>query len=437
MINDLFRTYKKIIILLLLLLCSVVFWFYGCRHQQRGQKIVVEWDKKALEGTNGYCYKFKTENCTGSVVFGVAGYVARDKEMPVTLKIRSTDKSFAGVMKVTLPGENGKGIAYQSAIRCQRSEEQTITLNVPQLGNPSVICFEIKDSFGVTQLSENVSFSDKKNKEEESSGQSESLIGVLSSQSRQLSYLNSIEVGEESEEDIRMITFSRKSFPQSVEAFQGLDGIIIDSFDTGQLSKEQKRALRKWVKKSGGKLLLTGGSQQEGSKDSLEGIGKNFGIVQEGVEVSTLPDLEGEESGQELSILMSTLEFSKKYTWNSYKNLNPAIAYTAVVGAGRVSVLRFSLSNISYLQWSGRDKMTSTVMTHFLEKDNEMESSDTSLWYVKKSLYAFMKSQLPNTFYYGVFFICYILMLVMIAYYYLRKIKKREYIWIVVPVLEI
>ena len=437
MINDLFRTYKKIIILLLLLLCSVVFWFYGCRHQQRGQKIVVEWDKKTLEGTNGYCYKFKTENCTGSVVFGVAGYVARDKEMPVTLKIRSTDKSFAGVMKVTLPGENGKGIAYQSAIRCQHSEEQTITLNVPQLGNPSVICFEIKDSFGVTQLSENVSFSDKKNKEEESSGQSESLIGVLSSQSRQLSYLNSIEVGEESEEDIRMITFSRKSFPQSVEAFQGLDGIIIDSFDTGQLSKEQKRALRKWVKKSGGKLLLTGGSQQEGSKDSLEGIGKNFGIVQEGVEVSTLPDLEGEESGQELSILMSTLEFSKKYTWNSYKNLNPAIAYTAVVGAGRVSVLRFSLSNTSYLQWSGRDKMTSTVMTHFLEKDNEMESSDTSLWYVKKSLYAFMKSQLPNTFYYGVFFICYILMLVMIAYYYLRKIKKREYIWIVVPVLAI
>ena len=338
-------------------------------------------------------------------------------------------------MKVTLPGENGKGIAYQSAIRCQRSEEQTITLNVPQLGNPSVICFEIKDSFGVTQLSENVSFSDKKNKEEESSGQSESLIGVLSSQSRQLSYLNSIEVGEESEEDIRMITFSRKSFPQSVEAFQGLDGIIIDSFDTGQLSKEQKRALRKWVKKSGGKLLLTGGSQQEGSKDSLEGIGKNFGIVQEGVEVSTLPDLEGEESGQELSILMSTLEFSKKYTWNSYKNLNPAIAYTAVVGAGRVSVLRFSLSNTSYLQWSGRDKMTSTVMTHFLEKDNEMESSDTSLWYVKKALYAFMKSQLPNTFFYGVFFIFYILLMVTIAYYYLCKIKKREYIWIIVPVL--
>ena len=114
-----------------------------------------------------------------------------------------------------------------------------------------------------------------------------------------------------------MITFSRKSFPQSVEAFQGLDGIIIDSFDTGQLSKEQKRALRKWVKKSGGKLLLTGGSQQEGSKDSLEGIGKNFGIVQEGVEVSTLPDLEGEESGTGAFDSYEYVGVFKKYTWNS------------------------------------------------------------------------------------------------------------------------
>ena len=48
MINDLFRTYKKIILLLLVLLCSVVFWFYGCRHQQRSQSEVVEWNKKTM-----------------------------------------------------------------------------------------------------------------------------------------------------------------------------------------------------------------------------------------------------------------------------------------------------------------------------------------------------------------------------------------------------
>ena len=94
MINDLFRTYKKIILLLLVLLCSVVFWFYGCRHQQRSQSEVVEWNKKTIKGTNGYCYKFKTSNCTGTVTFGAAGYVAKDKEMPVTLDIFAAEKEF-------------------------------------------------------------------------------------------------------------------------------------------------------------------------------------------------------------------------------------------------------------------------------------------------------------------------------------------------------
>lgn len=435
MINDLFRTYKKIIILLLVLLCSVVFWFYGCRHQQRGQKTVVEWDKATLKGTNGYQYKFKTKNCTGNVVFGVAGYVAKDKVMPVTLHIRSTEKSFTGVMKVTLPGENGKGIAYQSAVKCSANQEETVILNVPQLGNPSVICFEIMDSFGVTQLTENISFTDKKSQNDSSNGETELLLGVLSDQPKQLSYLNKLEADkEDNTESIKIVSFSQGSFPENIQKFQGLDGMIIDSFDTSQLSNMQKSALRKWVKKSGGKLLIAGGSQKE---NPLEGIGKWFGITEEGVGVSSIHMSDGEDSSQELLLLMSNLNFSSKYTWNSYGTFEPAIAYTAQVGQGSVSVLRFSLANGAFLQWGARDSLASDVLTHFLEKDNDTASSDTSLWYVKKALYAFMKSQLPNTFYYGVFFIFYILLIVTIAYYYLRKIKKREYIWIVVPVLAI
>lgn len=434
MINDLFRTYKKIIILLLILLCSVVFWFYGCRHQQRGQKTVVEWNKTQLKGTNGYQYQFKTKNCKGSVVFGVAGYVAKDKVMPVTLKICSADKNFTGVMKITLPGENGKGIAYQSAVKCSADREETIVLNVPQLGNPSAVCFEIMDSFGVNQLSENVSFADKKTKNA-TYDEAGSIIGVLSNQPKKLSYLNNIEVGENGEtENVKIVTFSREYFPDNVEEFQGLDGIIIDSFDTGQLSYAQKHALKKWVKKAGGKLLLTGGDAR---KDSLEELGKNFGIVQEGVGVSSLhfSDADTDGSAQELLILMSNLKFSEKYIWDSYGNVDPAIDYTAKVGEGKVSVMRFGLTNTAFLQWNARDKMVSAILTHFLEKDKDTSGSDTSLWYIKKALYAFRKSQLPNTFYYGVFFIFYILLIVTIAYYYLRKIKKREYIWIVVPVL--
>lgn len=432
MINDLFRTYKKIIVLLLVLLCSVVFWFYGCRHQERSQNELTEWNKETIKGTNGYCYKFKTKSCTGTVTFGVAGYVARDKEMPVTLNIRSVDKSFTGVMKVTLPGEKGKGIAYQSAIKCKAGEKEKIVLNVPQLGNPSGICFEIMDSFGVTQLSQEVSFSGEKSQNTDSYDQSENLIGVLSNQSAELSYLNSVLIGEDNEEEsVKIISYAKESFPESEEEFQGMDGVIIDSFDTKTLSQKQKDALKNWVK-DGGRLLITGGSQTE---DPIEGIGKNFGIEQKNVSVSELHLSEEDNLSQELPVLMSNLNFSEKYEWTAYNSFDPEVGYMASVGSGTVSVLRFSLSNRAFLQWNARDKAVRKILMHFLGKDIDTGNSDTSLWYVKKALYAFMKSQLPNTFYYGVFFIFYILLMVTIAYYYLRKIKKREYIWIVIPVL--
>ena len=430
MINDLFRTYKKIILLLLVLLCSVVFWFYGCRHQQRSQSEVVEWNKKTIKGTNGYCYKFKTKNCVGTVTFGAVGYVARDKEMPVTLNI-SSKKDFTGVMKITLPGENGRGIAYQSAVKCKAGKQQKIILNVPQLGNPSAICFEILDSFGVTELSEDVSFSDKKDQNTDLE-QAENIIGVLSSQSKELSYLNNIKIGEEEkEESLKIVCYSKNSFPESAKEFQGLDGMIIDAFQTNKLSKKQRSALKSWVKE-GGRLLLAGGSQQQ---NSFGKIGKAFGITQDSVEISELYFSEENNSVQELPLLLSNLTFSKKYEWNTYGNFEPEIGYTAAIASGKVSVLRFSLTNTAFLQWNNRDKAANEILTHLLEKDETTESSDTSLWYVKKALYAFMKSQLPNTFYYGVFFIFYILLMVTIAYYYLRRIKKREYIWIVVPVL--
>lgn len=432
MINDLFRTYKKIILLLLVLLCSVVFWFYGCRHQQRSQSEVVEWNKKTIKGTNGYCYKFKTSNCTGTVTFGAAGYVAKDKEMPVTLDIFAAEKDFTGVMKVTLPGENGKGIAYQSAVKCKAGEKEKIVLNVPQLGDPSAICFEIMDSFGVTELSEDVSFSDAKNRNGAFSEQAENLIGVLSGQSKELSYLNSLKIGEESdEESVKVVCYSKNSFPQTEEEFQGLDGMIIDSFDTKSLSGKQKSALKSWLK-SGGKLLIAGGDQQI---DSFEGLEKTFGIIQEDVVVSELYLADADNTVQELPILMSNLQLSQKYEWEAYGDFEPEIGYTAEVGSGKISILRFSLTNSAFLQWSVRDKAAVEILSHFMGKDEDTESSDTSLWYVKKALYAFMKSQLPNTFFYGVFFIFYILLMVTIAYYYLCKIKKREYIWIIVPVL--
>lgn len=236
MLNDLFRTYKKIILVFLILLCAVFFWYYGCRDTGRSEEEIVKWEKVSGEKSAGYHYYFRTKNFNGTVIFGDGTGISEEKEIPVVMEISCPKKAFAGVMRLTLPGENGKGISWQSAVKCKKGGKSETVLNVPQLGNPSAVCFEILDSFGAVQLSENVSFSSE-------------------SQGR---------------------------------------------------GKEEK---------------------------------------------------------------------------SSY--------------------------------------------------------SETRLWYIKKALYAFQNSQLPNTFYYGSFFILYVLLIAFIAYYYLSRVKKREYIWLVVPLLSI
>ena len=198
------------------------------------------------------------------------------------------------------------------------------------------------DSFGVTELSEDVSFSDAKNRNGAFSEQAENLIGVLSGQSKELSYLNSLKIGEESdEESVKVVCYSKNSFPQTEEEFQGLDGMIIDSFDTKSLSGKQKSALKSWLK-SGGKLLIAGGGQQI---DSFEGLEKIFGIIQEDVGVSELYLADADNIVQELPILMSNLQLSQKYEWEAYGDFEPEIGYTAAVGSGKISILRFSLTN--------------------------------------------------------------------------------------------
>lgn len=257
MVNDLFRTYKKIIVLVLLLLCAVVFWFYGCRGQGV-KKTSVAWEETSSESENAKSYRLETESLKGTVVFGGEGELAEDATIPVTLQVSCKVAAFVGTMKITLPGDNGKGIAWQSAIKCTKNKPVTVTLDVPQLANPSAFCFEILDSFGAAQLTENLSLY--------------------------------TEVVYDSEADVGM---------------------------TGNLSSETEE-----------------GTTEDGDS----------------------------------------------------------------------------------------------------EADSE-EDSEMSLWYVKQTLYAFQNSQLPNTFYYGIFFIVYLLVVAGIAYYYLRRRKKREYIWFVVPAL--
>lgn len=432
MLNDLFRTYKKIIILVLIVLCMVIFWFYGCHRQQHGSETTQIWEAEEMSEAGGYRYHFQTDALSGNVVFGTKGYIAQDRTVPVRVSVSCEDKAFTGTLKITLPGADGEGVSYQSALSCREGVTSKVSMEIPSLGNASYFYFEILDSFGTVQFSERVLTRDEDEKEAE---EKNIYIGVLSSQYSSLEYLDGMSLDVEDENlTLKLVRFLAGDFPTDVQELGSLSGILIDSFDTSSLSQLQIRCLSSWVSE-GGSLFVGTGTGAEVVLPSLEKMLKVKAEEVEEVQYSFTSELSRAGSAR---LYSSRLILEEKDEWESLSFSSPACVYRKEYDSGEISVFSFSLTDDTFRQWTGRDAVIGQIFEEELNTEvGRSWADDTSLWYVKRTLYAFMNGRRLNTFYYGVFFIVYLGVLGFFAYYLLRKIKRREYIWGVVPVVAI
>lgn len=432
MLNDLFRTYKKIIVLVVIILCAIIFWFYGCHRQQQTNGQSQVWEKTELSEASGYGYHFQSEQLSGDVVFGTKGYLAENKTLPVQVDITSTKEDFTGTLKITLPGTDGEGVSYQSAVYCQENVTSTVNMEVPSLGNASYFYFEILDSFGTVVFSEKVLTTEE---HETSAGTQNIYVGVLSSQYASLEYLDGLELEVADQTfTLRLIHFLAGDFPTNIQELGSLSGMIIDAFDTSALSKSQIQCLTSWVSEGGSLFVGTG----TGADVVLSGLNSLL-KVQAGEVEEVHYAFSGEVSSVgSARLYASALTFKEEEAWESLSFSVPACIYRKEYGDGKITLSACSLTDDTFRQWTGREDVIWQIFHEELEAEIERTWVDeASLWYVKKTLYSFMNGRKLNTFYYGVFFITYLGVLGFFSYYLLRKIKRREYIWGVVPVVAI
>lgn len=432
MLNDLFRMYKKIIILIVIVLCAIIFWFYGCHRQQQGGESSQVWEKTEQSETGGYGYHFEADGLTGDVVFGTKGYLVENRTLPVRVNITSQKEDFTGTLKITLPGADGDGISYQVAVDCQKGVPGQVEMEVPFLGNASYFYFEILDSFGTAAFSGKVLTGEENAVETVAR---DVYIGVLSDQYSSLEYLDGLTLEVENQPfTLQLVQFAAQEFPTRADELSSLSGILIDAFDTSVLSAQQFDCLKSWVT-DGGSLFV--GTGTEAAK-VLPGLEKLLGIKAGDVgEVLYAFSSEMSRAGS-ARLYSASLLFSEEEAWESLSFSSPGCIYRRDYGEGSLTVSACSLTDNTFRQWTGREDVLWQIFHEELEKEiGGTWVNDTSLWYAKTALYAFMSGRRPNTFYYGVFFIVYLGVLGFFAYYLLRKIKKREYIWGVVPVVAV
>ena len=434
MLNELFRTYKKIIFAALILMCSIVFWFFGCHRKQPGESGTVSWEKTPFE-QGGYGYSYQIDDLSGTVVYGVKGYTVKDQDIPVNVNMTSAGGDFSGLVKIIVPGSNGGGIAYQSAIQCLKGEESSVELSIPQLGNASYFCFEILDQYGTTLLSKMEIPAYSEWIDPESQAGMQICMGLLSDQHERLSSLDETQIETDSDMvRFRMINLDSSGFPTGRDALNMLSGILVDDFSIRTLDTASLNALKSWLR-NGGRLIVATG---EYGKKNLSGLEKELGLSPGEVETERIYFNPASGFTGELGLYLNSLTFNNNAGWNMTNWSEPASLYERSYGKGTVYALRFSFTDESILQWNRLDEMTQSLYRHvFATMIEGNADAESGLWSMELALNSFNHSQAPNAFYYGLFFLIYLLTLIFLAYFVLSRMKKREYIWGVVPVVAV
>ncbi len=417
--------------------------------------------------------------------YGIDGFAVYDNPAVVKVKVESRN-NFTGTLRVIPVVDSGQKIAaYGEEISLAAGEAKTFIFIPASLGNSGKIKIELLDE------KENLLYSESKQLTLYSVGNSVT-VGILSDDYSALNYFDGIAMniaGNQGLPVVRTLELTKDSMPADSGALSVLNYIILDNFDTASLSDGQYTALKEWVN-NGGVLILALGSNYQNvlhcfTDDFITGT---LGKVEKkniGWEFSELEDFnraeegntgkdntvsrekdqseendqsEGDTIGEEnnqpdwddkavqqqtnggTSVLdVDCIEFAFTDAAEMSAFSDDKTAFQKRIGAGRVVVLSYSLGMEPVAGCAVNKDMakllleTSAVdaMSVRLNGGGNM----LGMWYSGIHLAkAADESKKPSALLYGCILLIYVVFVGPLLYLFLKAVKKREKIWIAVPV---
>lgn len=418
-----------------------------------------------------------------SVTVGMDGYAKNMSYIPLHFEITNHGDDFAGKVSVQVTSDYSRAIAYTKDFFASAGEVKPVNMEIPSLSGGDLLNVYIEDD------QEQVIY--RKTIRAGLIYSKDIYVGILSDDFEGLNFFSGLPV-HMSESDqyrfSRIFSLSERNFPESSNGLECLDMIVINHFDTSRLSKEQYRALKGWVADGGVLLIGTGvyGSETLSmfsddylpiSVGGLLSVTLNFDL--EGFEYATRtepmdyaqPVIEEIEQTQEtkgsgdfsdssstssdsyyeyggdifsavLTDIMPLSLDTLDLRINRATDVPQVLCQSLTRGKGRIVVAKFDLSDPVFDTWPHY----TAALGHLLEVtgagDTIMENTDissptASSWYVTSMLTNVLDGKLPQIGGYVIFFFIYIVLVAPAAYIVLKKIDRRELLWIVIPVLAV
>lgn len=277
------------------------------------------------------------------------------------------------------------------------------------------------------------------------------LVGLLSDQPQALRYMNISSANDPlmRGENWQTLALTAETFPDDIELMRAFRILAVDGFDIGGLSESSRAVLAQWLREGG--IVIVGGGASAAA--ACKGFAPFTGILPQApyqaqrVDVALLKTLEGgafasnEKTHVSGPVLLAELIGAKR----PVSELNgKTLIDRCPVDAGVVYTCAFSLSERPLSAWSGMNGFWQRLLLTCDQGMYQRIVNKLQNYYDNDGLYAdaWLLRQMPLDNPDSV-----LLVVAMIAgfivlsgvgsYFILKKLDKREWMWVTVPALSL
>lgn len=352
---------------------------------------------------------------------------------PITMTIDNKYKDIKGEVEIRVPSSSGKYVSYVKQLSMQKNSQKDIIINVPISGartdykivisNGKEIVYE--DKLTINNTSNNVT----------------QFIGILSEDSDSVTYINAVPSNISTTLVTKTIMLTEKSFPEDFLALKNFDVLVINNFDTTKLNKEQYDVLKQWVKDGGTLIIGTGVNQAKTlgifKDDFIKGsIGKVSTITTS--KINNIATNGDNNSKVNIEVLDMKIENSKV----NMAEKGVSLVQSVSVGRGVIGLVAFDLGLPPFTAWSNNSvfaqKLIEIINPDLIKVDQGSKMyQEQDIWMIGNIMNQFSELASAKTGKFYIIIFIYILIVAPLSYIVLKKLDKREFMWITVPVLAV
>lgn len=359
-----------------------------------------------------------------TISYGIDGKYKALKYMPVTVQINNLEKDFNGEVEVRVTSDSSGGYnAYSKEVSASKGENISVTIPVKFLdGNSNgAVCIIEK---GKVLYEKKLLISSGRVNE------GNAFTGLLTDDPTALGYLGNItyfDSNYSSTGKMNCVNLTEDMLDEDGLSIDGLDVIIINNYNMANLNDKQYKSLNNWVN-SGGTLLIGAGANES---KTINNINKSFlNIASNGTMEKSV-----KTGSENLNLILSQINLEDSTVIvNSNEN---ELVYSLDRGEGKILITSFDLGLEPFISSNDAAIMLQNMLIETFDKiyeENYQDGYYSTSYEISNILGNIPVENAVSPLTLGIVLGVYAILVGIVIYLILKKMKKRDLTWVLIPV---